>query len=147
MSVAANRVEDTVPGTEGAQRSIRVLVVDDSEDATEVVGLMLEHLGCEHERAHSGTEALQAFEARRPDVVLLDLGLPDIDGCSVASQMRKLDPRSVLVALTGYGDDLTLEAAGRSGFAKCLLKPLHGPVLEELMARVRDVAQLDGKTG
>jgi CheY-like chemotaxis protein len=116
---------------------MRVLVVDDSEDATELLGVMLEQLGYEHNRAHSGAEALRAFEAHRPDVVLLDLGLPDMDGCAVAQEMQKVRPNAVLVAVTGYGDDRTIEAVRHSGFARHLLKPVQWPVLEDLLAQAQ----------
>jgi CheY-like chemotaxis protein len=125
-------------------QGLRVLVVDDSQDVTEMVGVMLQHLGYEFERAHSGAEALTVFDPSRHGVVLLDLGLPDVDGCAVAEQMHARSPSTMLVALTGYGDDFTMAAVERSGFNERLIKPLRWPVLEALLARAAQPVPLPG---
>ncbi len=127
------------PATErndGAARAVRILVVDDSMDATEMLSLILEHKGYESERAHSGTDALTFYETFRPDVVLLDIGLPDLDGYTVATRMREINPGPMLVAVTGFGDDQTVAAVKRCGFSHHLLKPINWDALDEVLARV-----------
>jgi CheY-like chemotaxis protein len=112
-----------------------VLIVDDNEDATETLSILLEMRACTTARAHSGQEALDAFEAEQPDLVLLDLGLPDIDGYAVATQMRAKSERPVLVALTGAADDETAQAVRRTGFAHHLIKPVDLTALDTILKR------------
>lgn len=113
----------------------RVLVVDDSVDAAELLALVLQRKGCVVESAHTGSGAIAAFEHSRPDVVLLDLGLPDIDGVTVARQLRELDSDALLVALSGFAEDS--ERTGADLFALHLLKPIDLGVLDDILARVR----------
>jgi CheY-like chemotaxis protein len=118
-----------------ARRNVHVLIVDDNEDATETLSILLEMRDCTTSRAHSGQEALEAFDSRQPDLVLLDLGLPDIDGYAVASRMRAKSERPMLVALTGAADDETAQAVRRTGFAHHLIKPVDLAALEKILVR------------
>jgi CheY-like chemotaxis protein len=115
-----------------------VLIVDDNEDATETLSILLEMRDCTTARAHSGEEALQAFQREQPDVVLLDLGLPDIDGYAVASRMREQSERPMLVALTGAADDETARAVRRTGFAHHLVKPVDLVALDSILKRAAE---------
>jgi CheY-like chemotaxis protein len=117
------------------RRSVHVLIVDDNEDATETLSILLEMRDCTTARAHSGQEALDAFEFKQPDLVLLDLGLPDIDGYAVASRMRAKSERPMLVALTGAADDETAQAVQRTGFAHHLVKPVDLLALDRILLR------------
>lgn len=122
--------------TQGTSRSgVHVLIVDDNEDATETLSILLEMRDCTTARAHSGHEALSAFERELPDLVLLDLGLPDIDGYAVASRMRAQSERPMLVALTGSADDETAQAVRRTGFAHHLVKPVDLSALDGILQR------------
>ena len=114
-------------------KGVHVLIVDDNEDATETLSILLEMRDCTTDRAHSGEEALQAFQRQQPDLVLLDLGLPDIDGYAVASRMRAQSERPVLVALTGAADDETARAVRRTGFAHHLVKPVDLAALDAIL--------------
>lgn len=118
-----------------SRRSVHVLIVDDNEDATETLSILLEMRDCTTARAHSGQEALEAFDDKQPDLVLLDLGLPDIDGYAVASRMRAKSERPMLVALTGAADDETAQAVRRTGFAHHLIKPVDLAALEKILVR------------
>ena len=118
-----------------SRKSVHVLIVDDNEDATETLSILLEMRSCTTARAHSGQEALDAFEAMQPDLVLLDLGLPDIDGYAVATRMREKSERPVLVALTGAADDETARAVRRTGFAHHLIKPVDLTALDTILKR------------
>jgi CheY-like chemotaxis protein len=134
-------MQERQPSTESkAHPRLRVLIVDDSEDATEMLSLMLEQRGCDSARAHSGGEALEAYGSFSPDVVLLDLGLPDVDGFTVATRMLERDARPMLIALTGFGDDQTLESVRRCGFARHLLKPVDWSMLDKALAQARERA-------
>ena len=115
--------------------SLHVLIVDDNEDATETLSILLEMRGCTTARAHSGEEAITAFLNDEPDLVLLDLGLPDIDGYAVASRMRSKSERPMLVALTGSADDETAQAVRRTGFAYHLVKPVDLVALDGILKR------------
>ena len=105
----------------------RVLIVDDNADAADSLAVLLDMAGHETQAVHSGREALARAESFQPDVILLDIGLPEMDGYEVARRIRELPGgRAVrLVAVTGYGgpeDRLRTRAAG---FDAHLLKPLE----------------------
>jgi len=117
------------------RKSVHVLIVDDNEDATETLSILLEMRHCTTARAHNGEEALAEFEREQPDLVLLDLGLPDIDGYAVASRMRAKSERPMLVALTGAADDETARAVRRTGFAHHLVKPVDLVALDGILKR------------
>ena len=85
----------------------RILIVDDDTDAAEALGELLRDCGHEVATAHDGPQALDRARLQRPDVVLLDIGMPEMDGYEVAKRIREelgLDD-ALLVALTGYGED------------------------------------------
>ena len=107
-----------------ARRSI--LVVDDHRDAALTLARVLELWGHEVRVAHGGPEAIAAFAARPPDLVLLDIGLPGMDGYQVAARLRGLSGpvRPVLAALTGYGQDEDRRRSREAGFDHHLVKPV-----------------------
>ncbi len=123
--VAANQ-DAPVPPREDleAERPLRVLVVDDNVDAAEMLALLLEARGLETTLAFDGQGAIAAFEWSRPDAVLLDLALPDMDGLDVARQLRAREPGVPLIALTGYGDEAMRKRTTKLGFAHHLTKPV-----------------------
>jgi signal transduction histidine kinase/ActR/RegA family two-component response regulator len=111
----------------------RVLVVDDNRDAADITGLLLEAFGADVKVVHSGAAALTMLEEWIPQVMLLDLGMPDMDGFEVAGRLRT-DPRlqsMALVALTGWGQQADVERTRAAGFDCHLVKPASG---EQLMA-------------
>ncbi|HYD74587.1 hybrid sensor histidine kinase/response regulator [Ramlibacter sp.] len=115
----------------------RMLVVDDNEDAASTVAELLKMAGNEVVVAHDGEGAVACTAEFRPDVVLLDIGLPDISGYEVARRIRKLEGvrQPMLVALTGWGQPQDKEAAAQAGFDQHWTKPVDPLRLQELSAR------------
>ena len=114
----------------GRPASRRVLIVDDNQDAAEALGTALRLEGHSVETAHNGPEALSRAVAFEPDAVVLDIGLPGMDGYEVAQKLRE-DPRLahvLLVAVSGYGQDDDRRRAREAGFDHHLTKPV--PVAE-----------------
>ena len=121
-----------------ASGGLRVLVVDDNVDAAESLVLLLELLGHTAWAAHDGPEGLAAIEARRPDVVLLDIGLPGMDGHAVARAARRLAGGEGLfiAALSGWGQAEDRRRSREAGFDTHLVKPVAPGDLELLLAGV-----------
>jgi CheY-like chemotaxis protein len=116
--------------------SLRVLVVDDNVDAADSLGMLLQLQGHDVRLVHDGLDALAAVREFRPDAILLDLGLPGIDGYEVARQLRMdvelRQPR--LIALTGWGSEDDRRRALAAGFDHHLVKPVDGARLECALA-------------
>jgi CheY-like chemotaxis protein len=115
----------------------RVLIVDDNEDAANSLALILELGGHKTASVYTAVDALQRAAAFKPDVVLLDIGLPGMDGYEVAQKMRELPGlRNIrLVAVTGYGRSDDRLRARDAGFDDHLTKPVEFAVLERTLAR------------
>jgi PAS domain S-box-containing protein len=120
-----------------AQR--RVLVVDDNRDAAESLGMLLEMENCTVAIAYGGIEALEALEVFKPDIALLDIGMPGMDGYELARRMRATarGREVVLIALTGWGQADDKKRAMEAGFDEHLTKPVD----PDLLARVIDMGQ------
>ena len=132
-AAAAPRPVAGLPG--GA---LRVLVVDDNLDAAHTLNLFLGAAGHEVEIAYSATDALELAKVFSPQVCLLDIGLPDMDGNELARRLRRLPQTtaSVLVAATGYGRQQDRDAARQAGFDHYMVKPVNTVELTELLAQV-----------
>ena len=117
----------------------RVLIVDDNEDAANSLAMILELGGHETASVYTAVDALQRAAAFRPDVVLLDIGLPGMDGYEVAQKMRELPGlRDIrLVAVTGYGRSDDRRRARDAGFDDHLTKPVEYALLERTLAGIR----------
>ncbi|MBI3946240.1 MAG: MEDS domain-containing protein [Armatimonadetes bacterium] len=114
----------------------RILVVDDNADAAEMLAGLLELDGHEVATAHSGPAAVLLAAEHHPEVVLLDIGLPQMDGYEVARRIRQ-DPALsdvVLIAVTGYGQDEDRERSRRAGFNHHLVKPVDPDTLRRALA-------------
>ena len=114
----------------------RVLCVDDNVDACTMLAHILRLTGHGVETAHTALAAIQTAKAWRPDVVLLDIGLPEMDGYEVARRLRA-DPalkNTKLVAVTGYGTAGDVRLAREAGFDAHLLKPFEYTDVEDLLA-------------
>jgi signal transduction histidine kinase/ActR/RegA family two-component response regulator len=119
---------------------LRVLVVDDNRDAADSLGVLLGFLGYSVEVAHDGNDALRAAERFHPALVLLDLGMPEMDGYEVARRLRA-QPRwrdLVLVALTGWGQEEDRQRSHEAGFDHHLVKPTDLDALQQLFADVAE---------
>jgi CheY-like chemotaxis protein len=115
------------------------LIVEDNVDARETLRALLETLGHEVHEAGDGEAGVAAALALEPDVVLIDIGLPHIDGYEVARRIRAANPVLRLIALTGYGRDDDVLRARDSGFDEHLLKPA---TLERLQAAIDTTARV-----
>lgn len=120
---------------------LRVLVVDDNVDAARSLGMVLEMLDIEHEVAFSGQGALDVAGSFLPDAVLLDIGMPGMDGYQVAHQLRR-DPRHraiTLVAVTGWSQAKDQRKTRAAGFDHHLSKPADIAELQALLAALQPV--------
>jgi signal transduction histidine kinase len=104
--------------------SKKILVVDDNEAAAKGLATLLEHVGNTVEIAYVGAEALEKVDIFNPDVVVLDIGLPDISGYEVAAALRKKGFTGSIIALTGYGQEEDKKKAAEAGFDHHLTKPV-----------------------
>lgn len=118
--------------------SLRILVVDDEEVIRDVLQTLLEKEGCETRAASDGAEALELFEAEPPDVVLLDLMLPDRSGLEVLREMLRRDPDAVVVIVTAYSSVEGAIQAMREGAFHYIPKPFQN---QEVLLTVRKAAE------
>lgn len=119
--------------------ALKILLVDDSLDAVAMLGLLLRKLGYQVEIAHEGEAAQRIAQRFLPDVVLLDIGLPGMDGYQVAQALRRFPGlrHTQLIALTGYGHARDREAALAAGFSQHLVKPLDFSKLAALLENTK----------
>lgn len=116
----------------------RVLLVEDSADVREALCELLEMFGHQVAAVATGAEGVARAEATHPEVLLVDLGLPDLDGLEVARRVRaRLGPGPFLVALTGDARDEIRTLALAAGFDLHLPKPVDVDTLEQVVARAR----------
>lgn len=150
--MAPQEVEETAPKREPRGRfsaeamaahaqaagPIGVLVVDDNETAATMLSTLLSHNGHEVAIAHTGFAALEEAARTKPQVVLLDIGLPDISGYEVAKRLRAQFGYDLsLVALTGYGQDEDRDKAKDAGFDEHLVKPVSIVDVERTLAKLK----------
>jgi CheY-like chemotaxis protein len=129
-------VDDASPERDPNQtRSSCVLIVDDNKDAAHSLGLLLRMLGHDVQTANDGPSALQVLESYCPAVILLDLGMPGMDGYEVARRARELPQckDSIFVALTGWGQEEDRKRSREAGFDHHLLKPVNLGALKVLL--------------
>ena len=113
-----------------------VLLIEDNDDARDAVAALLELEGCVVETAADGVAGIEIARTKRPDVALIDIGLPGIDGYEVARRIRELGaPRPYLVALTGYSRQEDRDRATEAGFDTHLVKPVDPGALATLVTR------------
>lgn len=116
----------------------RVLVVDDNQDAAESLSVLLQMWGNEVQTAFDGLQAVEVAEAFQPDVVLLDIGLPKLNGHDAARRIRERRKSGViLIALTGWGQEEDRRSSQDAGFDYHLVKPVEVDTLRELLAGIR----------
>ncbi len=117
-------------------RDVRVVVVEDSDDIRDLVRLALERRGLSVYTASDGEAGVALILKQRPDIAVIDLGLPQLTGCEVAEQVRKVHgPESIrLIAMTGYGQAEDRDRAKKAGFDAHLVKPVRPRRLVEVIA-------------
>jgi signal transduction histidine kinase len=125
---------------------LRVLVVDDTIEVAQTIGWMLEEIGHDYHLVHDGRLALQAAKEYRPDAILLDIGLPGMDGYEVCRAFRKDEVFKAIpiIAQTGWGQDRDRASASAAGFNHHLVKPVR---FEELDRVLRDTVKASRVTG
>lgn len=122
----------------GVTRTCRVLVADDNQDAALSLGMLLQLMGHETRVVHDGLEAVDVAETFQPEVVILDLDMPRLDGYAAARRIRQRPWASevVLVALTGWGQQADRVRATEAGFHRHCVKPVELDTLHEVVAQV-----------
>ena len=126
--------EDHLSG-EAAPQGRRVLIVDDNADSADSLAMLLQLGGHEAHTAYDGLQALELASRLQPEVLLLDLGLPGLDGCELCRRIRQQpwSARSLLIAVTGWGQAADKQRSQDAGFDGHLVKPVDLQALEKLL--------------
>jgi CheY-like chemotaxis protein len=122
--------------SEALHERLRILVVEDNAEHLALLRMMLEMMGHAVEGADDGNAGLKMATSLRPDVALVDIGLPGLDGCTLAERLRAIDPdeRLWLVAITGHGRPEDKARALDAGFDHYVLKPVDEIALQRALA-------------
>ena len=115
---------------------MRVLVADDNVDAANVLQMLLGILGHQVAVAYDGRAAVEKFLVERPQLCILDIGMPDMSGLEVAEAIRAVDPSTYLVALSGWCQAADRAASSKAGFNEHFGKPASAAVVESLVSRI-----------
>ena len=128
----------SAPGYSTASSSRRILVVDDSPDSLESTSLLLGLMGHVVATASDGRQAVRVAETFQPDVILMDVALPKLDGFGATRQIRSKPwgQSIVIIAVTGWGQDTARDQAVAAGCDGYLIKPLEMKDLEAVLARL-----------
>ena len=123
--------------------SLRILVVDDNRDAASTLGMLLRITGNDVRTAHDGEEAVTVYDSFRPEVVLMDIGLPKLNGYEAAQQIRQRSwaTSTVLVALSGWGQNADRDRSKQAGFDQHLVKPVDPQALMQMLASLKCTAE------
>lgn len=127
-----------------ARSSVRALVVDDRDDVALGLALLLRHLGYTVQVAYDAHEALLKGADLRPDIVFLDIGLPDLSGYDVCKEMRASEwgAEAYIVAVTGRNEAADVIRAANTGFDRHVAKPMEFATLQEVLETVKTKAVL-----
>ena len=127
----------------------RILIVDDNRDSAASLAMLLETAGNTTHEAYDGPEALEAAEKFRPDVVLLDIGLPKLNGFEVCRRIRAQPwgENMTILAVSGWGQDDDRRKSREAGFDNHLVKPVDYNTLLKLLAEPSATAQVSGSGG
>lgn len=140
VSLDTNTVQELPEDPQGvnASRSRRVLIADDNRDGAESLAMLLELSGHGVWVAYTGFQAVEMATLHRPDVAILDIGMPGLSGYEVAKHIRAQTwgSRITLIAVTGWGQDADKRCAQSAGFDQHLTKPVDLATFEELLAAV-----------
>ena len=127
----------TPPLPQSVATPLRILVVDDNRDSADMLAILLKFSGHETHTAHDGMAAVEEAERLDPDVIVLDIGLPRLNGYEAARRIRERkghNGRPLLVALTGWGQDEDRDRSKEAGFDAHLVKPVDEAALRRLLA-------------
>ena len=141
-STHPSRLPASVEPSFGATGPLRILVVDDNRDSADSLSVVLRLTGHHVQVAYDGQSGIEAAETFRPDVLLLDIGMPQLNGYEVAERIRATSwgARIIIVALTGWGQASDRERSAEAGFNVHLVKPVDFAVLTKLLSAVKDPA-------
>jgi PAS domain S-box-containing protein len=142
MEKSAPAKRPTLPGGFESMPPRRILVVDDNVDSTESLAMLLKLAGHETRQAYDGVTAVEMAEQFNPELVLLDIGLPKLNGFDACRRIREQPwgKNMVLVALTGWGQEEDRKKSMDAGFNHHLVKPMDYPALMKLLAELRPAA-------
>jgi PAS domain S-box-containing protein len=127
------------PADQASTEPLRILIVDDNRDSADMLAMLLKFTGHETFTAHDGAAAVEGAARLDPDVILLDIGLPGLNGYEAARRIRQQQrdgSRPILVALTGWGQDEDRRRSEEAGFDAHLVKPVDEVVLGKLLRRL-----------
>jgi PAS domain S-box-containing protein len=147
LPVSPDTSRASVPTREGEpavlRSSLRILMVDDNRDSADILGMLLRLMGNDVRTAYDGQEGLDLAGEFRPDVMLLDIGLPRLDGYEVCRRIREQpwNKGVVLIALTGWGQEGDRRRSHEAGFDHHMVKPIEPQDLMKLLAGLQAVAR------
>ena len=129
-------------------KTLRVLVVDDDRDGADTLGLLVEELGNQVHVTYGGTSALDVATVFRPDLMLIDLAMPDMDGCLLVGHFRQIPAfaKTRIVAVTGHANEGHKTLAMKAGFDKVLFKPVALTEIRAVLANVVQGGALAGQS-
>jgi CheY-like chemotaxis protein len=137
--LTSDKKEDEMKNTDPADTPVpirrNILIADDNQDALESLALMLRMEGHDVVCASDGEEALALAGLRKPEIVVLDVGMPKLDGCEVARRIRaeSWGRGAILVALTGWGQEVDRKRSKDAGFDMHLVKPVDPATLCDML--------------
>ena len=114
----------------------RILIVDDNEAAAEMLGILLESSGHDVRTVYSGEEALKVADGFRPELALVDLGMPGMNGYETAQRLRSNGMDLTLVAVTGWGQDEDRRRSKEAGVDGHLVKPLSREDIQDVLSKL-----------
>lgn len=129
----AHLAPDSGASAQSSSASTRVLVVDDNQDSADSLTMLLELDGYVARAAYSATDAIEQVSAFTPDVVLLDIGLPIMNGYEVARQINAMPAPPRLIAVSGYSQPEDRAQSAAAGFSAHLVKPVDVDVLKKVL--------------
>ena len=132
----------------GTGKAFRVLVVDDDRDGADALGLLVEELGNQAHVTYGGMSALDVATVFRPELMLIDLAMPDMDGCELIAQFRRMPSfaHTPIVAITGHANQGHKTMAMKAGFDNVLFKPVSLTVIRAVLAGVVEDVKPQGQS-
>jgi len=127
-----------MPSAEPPQTKVRILVVDDVRDSADVYAALIRRWGYETRAAYDGPSCLEQVSDFRPQIILLDVGLPGMSGYDVVEILRKNETTAGIkvFAISGYSNSEHIERCRQVGFDDCFVKPVANDWLKEFLARI-----------
>jgi CheY-like chemotaxis protein len=138
--VEARRIGGPIAGVRDGAWLLRVLVVDDDHDCADSLSTLVHRWGHDVQTAYNGAAALEMMGSRQPDVALVDLAMPEMDGCQMVRHLRRQTRfnHTLLIAITGWVDQVHRLLCDEAGFDLYLIKPIELADLEKLLLGERN---------